>query len=220
MDKFNFLREGMMKLPPGFRFQPTDEELVFEYLKRDIEQERYFFSNKEAKYPNGNRINRATASGFWKATGVDRQIGSSKNQAMGMKKTLVFYRGKNPHASKTDWIMHEYRLVSVGNIACNNFQPTKNSSQNSSEQIEKWVLCRIFMKKRNSEINQACKDERIENVAVMSHQPRFFDFLTREKIVFDSVSSSSSSSSSSIITEVSSNGEDLGEESSSTRNFF
>lgn len=82
----------------------------------NLEQERYFFSNKEAKYPNGNRINRATASGYWKATGVDKQIVSSNrnNQMVGMKKTLVFYRGKSPNESRTDWIMHEYRLVNAG----------------------------------------------------------------------------------------------------------
>lgn len=40
----------------------------------DMEQEKYFFSTKEVKYPNGNRSNRATKSGYWKATGIDKQI--------------------------------------------------------------------------------------------------------------------------------------------------
>ena len=31
--QLNFVRDGVTKLPPGFRFQPTDEELVFQYLK-------------------------------------------------------------------------------------------------------------------------------------------------------------------------------------------
>ncbi|GMY15184.1 NAC domain-containing protein 83-like [Fagus crenata] len=33
MDKLSFTQEGVSRLPPGFRFQPTDEELVFQYLK-------------------------------------------------------------------------------------------------------------------------------------------------------------------------------------------
>ena len=48
----------------------------------DMEQERYFFSNKEAKYPKGNRVNRASSSGFWKATGLDKQIISSSKSAL------------------------------------------------------------------------------------------------------------------------------------------
>jgi len=78
-----------------------------------LEKERYFFSTREAKYPNGNRSNRATGSGYWKATGIDKRVVTSRgNQIVGLKKTLVFYKGKPPHGSRTDWIMHEYRLSS------------------------------------------------------------------------------------------------------------
>ena len=82
----------------------------------DMENERYFFSTREAKYPNGNRSNRATLSGYWKATGTDKQIVSSKtnnNQqvVVGMKKLLVFYQGRPPSGTRTNWIMHEYRLA-------------------------------------------------------------------------------------------------------------
>lgn len=158
-------KNGEVKLPPGFRFHPTDEELVVQYLKRkvfsfplpasiipelhhlsnsdpwdlpgDLGEERYFFSTKEAKYPNGNRSNRATNSGYWKATGLDKQIlNSNSNVVVGMKKTLVFYKGKPPHGSRTDWIMHEYRLTN-----------------HSSSLKQNWVVCRIFLKKRGGAKN-------------------------------------------------------------------
>jgi hypothetical protein len=69
----------------------------------------YFFSHKDKKYPTGTRTNRATAAGFWKATGRDKAIYTSSRR-IGMRKTLVFYKGRAPHGQKSDWIMHEYRL--------------------------------------------------------------------------------------------------------------
>ncbi|KAJ0039620.1 hypothetical protein Pint_28422 [Pistacia integerrima] len=134
-------------VPPGFRFHPTDEELVGYYLRkkvasqkidldviRDIDlyriepwdlQERcrigyeeqnewYFFSHKDKKYPTGTRTNRATMAGFWKATGRDKAV-YDKLKLIGMRKTLVFYKGRAPNGQKTDWIMHEYRLESDEN---------------------------------------------------------------------------------------------------------
>ncbi|KAL0330092.1 UNVERIFIED_CONTAM: protein CUP-SHAPED COTYLEDON 2 [Sesamum radiatum] len=130
-------------LPPGFRFHPTDEELITYYLINKIsdanftgraigdvdlnkcepwdlpgkakmgEKEWYFFSLRDRKYPTGVRTNRATNTGYWKTTGKDKEIyNSNTSELVGMKKTLVFYRGRAPRGEKTNWVMHEYRIHS------------------------------------------------------------------------------------------------------------
>lgn len=154
-------------LPPGFRFHPTDEELIMYYLRYQAtskpcpvsiipevdlykfdpwelpekaefgENEWYFFTPRDRKYPNGVRPNRAAVSGYWKATGTDKAIYSA-SKYVGVKKALVFYKGKPPKGVKTDWIMHEYRL---------NESRSQPNKQSGSMRLDDWVLCRIYKKK-------------------------------------------------------------------------
>ncbi|EPS65686.1 goblet [Genlisea aurea] len=92
------------------------------------EVEWYFFCVRDRKYPTGLRTNRATKQGYWKATGKDKEIFRAK-VLVGMKKTLVFYRGRAPKGQKTHWVMHEYRL----------------HTKIAADQKE-WVISRVFMK--------------------------------------------------------------------------
>lgn len=76
------------------------------------EDEWYFFSPRDRKYPNGVRPNRAAASGYWKAASSDKPILTSRgSKRIGVKKALVFYTGRAPKGVKTEWIMNEYRLL-------------------------------------------------------------------------------------------------------------
>ncbi|XP_006663769.1 NAC domain-containing protein 45-like [Oryza brachyantha] len=160
-------------LPPGFRFHPTDDEVILSYLLQKFlnpsftslpigdvdlnkcepwdlpskarmgEKEWFFFAHRGMKYPTGLRTNRATKEGYWKATGKDREIfkpssnGGSK-QLVGMKKTLVFYKGRAPKGSKTNWVMHEFRL----HANLHNHNP--NLRLNPKDE---WVVCKVFHKK-------------------------------------------------------------------------
>lgn len=83
------------------------------------EKEWYFFSLRDRKYPTGLRTNRATEAGYWKTTGKDKEIYRA-GELVGMKKTLVFYKGRAPRGDKSNWVMHEYRLD-----AKLSFKPTK-----------------------------------------------------------------------------------------------
>ncbi|MCO5568490.1 hypothetical protein L7F22_022189 [Adiantum nelumboides] len=132
---------------PGFRFHPTEQELVGFYLIHKIAgalpptfdlipevelylhhpwelvedndkgspKEWFFFVPRGSRHSNGARPNRRTKCGFWKATGTDKVVklndSSAPSQHNGLKKTLVYYKGRANNGSRTPWIMNEYRLA-------------------------------------------------------------------------------------------------------------
>ncbi|XP_020575252.1 NAC transcription factor 29-like [Phalaenopsis equestris] len=156
-------------LPPGFRFHPTDQELINCYLTQKLtaslpsdwnvitdidlykfnpwelpdkaffgEGEWFFFSPRERKYPNGVRPNRAAGVGYWKATGTDKPIISAgSSRCIGVKKALVFYKGRPPKGIKTEWVMHEYRLLDLM------VAPPQSQKHKGSMRLDDWVLCRV-----------------------------------------------------------------------------
>ncbi|KAF7076747.1 hypothetical protein CFC21_081360 [Triticum aestivum] len=154
----------MAPLPPGYRFQPTDAELILYYLKRKIlgkklrpnpvteidiyqfapwdlpgkssmptgDLQWYFFCTCGRKYPTGSRTNRSNQAGHWKATGKDRKV-VCNSRTVGMKRTLVFHAGKGRKEKRTDWVMHEYRLV-------------ESEVPNAGVRLDDFVLCKVYQK--------------------------------------------------------------------------
>lgn len=165
---------------PGFRFHPTDEELVGFYLRRKVdkkaigteliksidiykhspwdlpnagnnlgEKEWYFFCKRGRKYKNSIRPNRVTGSGFWKATGIDKAIyshGGQGNHCIGLKKTLVYYKGNAGKGTKTEWMMHEFRLPNSQSSLSYHHTSIFGTitTNNKVQEAEIWTLCRIF----------------------------------------------------------------------------
>ncbi|KAI9176856.1 hypothetical protein LWI28_007890 [Acer negundo] len=123
----SFVVNGGVRLPIGYRFRPTDEELVVHYLKRkafglplpasvipdfdvfqadpwslpgDLKEKRYFFGKRVGNVVSDNKnCKRGAGSGYWKYIGKDRQIvGSVGNrEAVGVRKTMVFCQVKRAH---------------------------------------------------------------------------------------------------------------------------
>ncbi|CAA3027296.1 NAC domain-containing 78-like [Olea europaea subsp. europaea] len=193
MDSKDKKSSSVSFLGPGFRFHPTDEELVRYYLRRKVcgksfrfdaiseidiykvepwdlpsmsnlktrDLEWYFFSMLDKKIGNGARTNRATEKGYWKTTGKDRTV-YHKSQIVGMKKTLVYHKGRAPKGLRSNWVMHEYRLADM-------------ELQNAGINQDAIVLCRVFQKSgsgpKNGEqygasfIEEDWEDDELELVA-------------------------------------------------------
>ncbi|KAI3810109.1 hypothetical protein L1987_19718 [Smallanthus sonchifolius] len=106
------------------------------------EKEWYFFCRRGRKYRNSIRPNRVTGSGFWKATGIDRPIYSDDGSiCIGLKKSLVYYRGSAGKGTKTEWMMHEFRLPPPHS---NNHNNKHVDGKSLGQEAEVWTLCRIL----------------------------------------------------------------------------
>ncbi|XBI42795.1 hypothetical protein VPH35_107646 [Triticum aestivum] len=151
----------MAPLPPGYRFQPTDVELILYYLKRRIlgrvkscaamPLQKSTSTNSPPGIFQGNLqcllgifsgisfvVAAASTLPGQELTGQTK-LGTGKllertgRWTVGMKRTLVFHAGKGRKEERTDWVMHEYRLV-------------ESETTNAGIRLDDFVLCKVYQK--------------------------------------------------------------------------
>ncbi|XP_010536593.1 PREDICTED: NAC domain-containing protein 83 [Tarenaya hassleriana] len=168
-----------VRLPPGFRFHPEEEDLVFEYLAKKVlnrpmdfnlpeiesynadpwdllgekNNEAYFFAKKQER----ERKRRETDSGYWEECEEEMEMEArdQNNYGLGfkgMKKTFVFFIGKRSRGSITPWLMHEFRLVYVANAR----SPCPIRLKDA---IDKWRAIKVFAKSDESEEEEMEEDD-------------------------------------------------------------
>jgi len=210
---------GVIKLPPGFRFHPTDEELILQYLRRkafsyplpadvipEIDllrfnpwdlpggfgEQKYFFNLNEAKYMSGSRSNRATSHGYWKATGKEKQItatNSRGNQVTVGLKKVLVFYQGRPPRGARTDWVMHEYRLS-------------STPVNSVVSSNGWVLCRIFKKKRATKTDVEESEPEPEFKPNTRTQNRNFIDFFRQRDNNDNSRTSPSHSSDSCVTEV------------------
>ncbi|XP_050369124.1 NAC transcription factor 32-like [Argentina anserina] len=157
----------LKSFPPGYRFNPRDDELVQHYLLKKILNEPLppnkimevnlyrhnpetlaenyeTYGEKEWYFftPRDRKYRNGRRPNRAAGDGYWKATGADKfiwsgRVKIGCRKALVFYRGKPPKGKKTSWIMHEYRVPE---------SHTTKRTENDMR-LDNWVLCRIYKKK-------------------------------------------------------------------------
>ncbi|KAE8667874.1 hypothetical protein F3Y22_tig00112354pilonHSYRG00052 [Hibiscus syriacus] len=176
MQTFDVVEAHFSSPSIGFRFVPTDEELVCHYLMKKLndeplssnqiyevnlydeppfvltnkfktnggreDDEWYFFTRRNRKYPKGGRPDRVTGNGtgFWKLTGKAKPVLRGQVETVGERTTLDFYSGLHSSGQRTEWKMHEY-------VVKDDYIKPKNKPQ-SCMMLDDWVLCKIYMNRK------------------------------------------------------------------------
>ncbi|XP_038888469.1 NAC domain-containing protein 104 [Benincasa hispida] len=173
-------------LPPGFRFYPTDEELVVHFLHRkaallpchpdvipDLNRFTYDPWNLDGKaLGEGNRWYfysrkidvRVTDNGYWNPLGRDDPVlSTATSEVVGMKKYFLFHvQDAAAGPLKTNWIMHEYRLADAAAAAASSSSSRRRGRP--KRDYSKWVLCRVYERDEEKEEEEdgaelSCLDE-------------------------------------------------------------
>uniref|UniRef100_A0A6N2K9Q3 NAC domain-containing protein n=1 Tax=Salix viminalis TaxID=40686 RepID=A0A6N2K9Q3_SALVM len=146
-------------LVPGYRFIPTDDELIVYYLKRKIMGQQLpcdviptidVYASNPDKLPLGGEANEwfffSTRSkdddvivldgGYYAIDPEGAGPITWEGKTVGYVKTLNFYKGSSPDGKETEWMVEELRVNPE-------FVPVDNDDRSTQEKIENLVACRV-----------------------------------------------------------------------------
>ncbi|KAL5744883.1 hypothetical protein ACOSP7_027764 [Xanthoceras sorbifolium] len=106
------------RLPPGFRFDPTDEQLILDYLFNKVHgnplpSSTVVINSIKKKTSKGKRIDRVTDLGTWKGQSHKKIYFLGDHQKVniiGSKGCFSFQPKKGFKERCGKWVMHEYML--------------------------------------------------------------------------------------------------------------
>ncbi|KAI6678270.1 hypothetical protein NL676_039066 [Syzygium grande] len=159
------MAESKEAWPVGLRFKPTEDELVAHHLTKKLRgemgticiipelyiydwepQELFTRYNELSSIPSDasecfffcpHVRKRKTACGFWKETSTKRVIqASDTGEEIGLRRSLVYHKGRQKNAHRTNFGIHEYHLNS-------------NVFDSEISDPRALVLCHIINRKSN-----------------------------------------------------------------------
>ncbi|KAI3949357.1 hypothetical protein MKW98_023294 [Papaver atlanticum] len=156
-------------LPPGFKLQPSDDELVSFYIKNKIkdptrfrpsfipdtniydylpqellegnkDMDAYFFSARNKKYQNGTRADRSVKKGYG-----HWRMGSKSKEITGVNRRTIGYKNSLRFyvgKNKKDGIATNWQMKEY--VMCGDGKEKVGCSSSSNNmRLDDWVICRV-----------------------------------------------------------------------------
>ncbi|KAL0372895.1 UNVERIFIED_CONTAM: NAC domain-containing protein 43 [Sesamum calycinum] len=191
---------GHSKVPPGFRFHPTEEELLQYYLRKklacekiDLDVIRDVDLNKLEPWEIQEKckIGSTPQNDWYFFSHKDKKYptghGRTGRRLPVSGRPPDGIRGRAPHGQKSDWIMHEYRLDD--NTHDHSTTNVSNIGHEQSGPEEGWVVCRVFKKKN---YHKALESPLTSSTSIMSANLPRNDAVLDQILMYMGRSSSSS----------------------------
>ncbi|XP_059669663.1 NAC domain-containing protein 30-like [Cornus florida] len=162
-------------LPPGYKFKPSDEELIVHYLMNKVDnktlplhkikdvnlykhnpsqlaeifptlaEKEWYFFTPRDRKYRNGNRPNRAAGDGYWKATGADKIVEHKGDIVGYRKALVFYKGRPPKGDKTKWIMHEFRVKA---------EAPKSKKGTDDMRLDDWVLCRIYQKANQARVKR------------------------------------------------------------------